>query len=480
MKRIVICYDGTWNAVTDPSSVTNVVRLGQAVRKTAKDGTAQTVYYNAGVGSGGPLDRFLGGVFGVGLRGNVKRGLAFLTLNWQPESEEEGRADEIYIFGFSRGAYSARALAGVIAAIGGIPKKEHFDKLEMIWNYYRTDPLKRTPQAKKEIRDYIHGRIVGDDQSAPPTTRPVITCLGVWDTVGSYGIPAGLGLGALARKVTSWTRGFHDNTIGPHVEYGLHAMAIDERRRAFPPTAWIIEEGKSGDRPNVEQVWFAGSHSNIGGGYRRSGLADLALIWMIARVSERTDLEFDDDYIAENFWPCAACSLYNSDRGWVLSSLRPYLRPALGKAFDDEFLKDGKKQTRKMERLNEKVHWSVIERLGRVAIVDELRNRPYAPSNLPQDLPDDVPDEGLPQDKRVAGKTPREKELIALCRREADNERTQHCALFCDLTKLKKGSSRAPFPGLSFVRDMLSAEGRRERRLRRLQEIWEMNQDKTT
>jgi uncharacterized protein (DUF2235 family) len=110
MKRLVICYDGTWNAVTNPDEVTNVVRVAQAVKSLAEDGTAQVVYYNAGVGSGGPLDQFLGGVFGVGLRNNVKRGLAFLSLNWDPE-ELPGTpdADEIYIFGFSRGAYSARA-----------------------------------------------------------------------------------------------------------------------------------------------------------------------------------------------------------------------------------------------------------------------------------------------------------------------------------------------------------------------------------
>ena len=115
MKRIVICFDGTWNAVTDPTSVTNVVRVGQAVKRFGKDDVAQVVYYNAGVGSGGPLDRLLGGVFGVGLRSNVKRGLAFLTLNWE-------YGDEIYILGFSRGAYSARALAGVLTAIDGVPK----------------------------------------------------------------------------------------------------------------------------------------------------------------------------------------------------------------------------------------------------------------------------------------------------------------------------------------------------------------------
>src|SRR5262249_58649660 len=122
MKRLVICYDGTWNAVTKPDEVTNVVRMAQAVKSVASDGVEQVVYYNAGVGSGGPLDQFLGGVFGVGLRNNVKRGLAFLSLNWDPDGN-----DEIYIFGFSRGAYSARALAGVIGSVRGIPKQKPFE-----------------------------------------------------------------------------------------------------------------------------------------------------------------------------------------------------------------------------------------------------------------------------------------------------------------------------------------------------------------
>lgn len=464
MKRLVICYDGTWNSVTDPSAVTNVVRLGQAVKKVGKGDVPQVVYYNAGVGSGGPLDRFLGGVFGVGLRANVKRGLAFLTLNWNPESEE-GPADEIYIFGFSRGAYSARALAGVIAAIEGIPKQEHFDKLERIWNYYRTDPGKRDQKMKDDIRGFIHWRPMGDDASGTAgATQPIIKCLGVWDTVGSYGVPSGLGLGALARSVTSWTRGFHDNTIGPHVEYAFHAMSIDERRRAFPETAWIIEKGM--ERKNVEQVWFAGSHSNIGGGYRRSGLADLALIWMIARVNEETGLDFDEGYVGEHFWPCAACSLYNSDRGWVLSSLRPYLRPVLDDRFPGEVLDQRKKVRRTMQRLNEKVHWSVIERLGRMAIVDESRNRKYAPSNLPKNLPNDRAPNAF-EDERVAKKTEVEARLIKACR-DAHNDRMEHCALSCEV---KTGASRGIF---DYLRNMWSAERRREQRVARLQDIWNM------
>jgi len=204
--------------------------------------------------------------------------------------------------------------------------------------------------------------------------KPIIKCLGVWDTVGSYGIPAGLGLGALARKLTSWTRGFHDNEIGDEIEYGLEAMAIDEARRSFPATAWVTR--KAEDRPGVEQVWFAGAHSNVGGGYKECGLSDLALIWMIARVRDQTGLQFDEDYIKEHFWPCAACSLYRSNRGWLISGLLPFRRP---------IPEHGKRTQEGVERLiNDKVHWSVRDRLGKVAIVDEHRYLRYAPKNLPK------------------------------------------------------------------------------------------------
>src|SRR6516225_2970885 len=118
MKRIALCLDGTWNQVLEPDEVTNVVKIAQAIKAQATDGTKQVVYCNPGVGTGDLVDRFLGGVFGRGLRNNVKRAYAFLSLNYEP-------GDEIYIFGFSRGAYTARALAGVIGA-SGILKKEEF------------------------------------------------------------------------------------------------------------------------------------------------------------------------------------------------------------------------------------------------------------------------------------------------------------------------------------------------------------------
>jgi uncharacterized protein (DUF2235 family) len=432
MKRIVICYDGTWNALANPEEVTNVVRVAQAIRSVSSDGITQMVYYNAGVGNGGPIDRLLGGVFGAGLRDSVKRGLAFLALNWDPEEPGNPVADEIYIFGFSRGAYSARALAGVIGAIQGIPRQSSFDRLETVWNYYRGGEDERA-RRRAEIDELIY--------PMPPEKKPIIKCVAVWDTVGRYGIPAGLGLGALARHATAWTHGFRDNMIGDHIAFGLHAMAIDEWRRSFSATAWVTD--KDEDRPGVEQVWFAGAHSNIGGGYRRAGLSDLALIWMIARVDELTDLEFDDEYIQAHFWPCAACSLYRSNRG-LLGGVHRYLRPipqgirGVGAAVV---------ATPKKERiLNAKVHWSVKDRLGRVALVDETRYRKYRPGNVPEHV-------------EVAAATKRELELVELCRGVA-HKRRNDCALYGD----------PPQPEVGWRGWW---RGWRTRRLRRLRESWQ-------
>jgi len=438
LKRIVICYDGTWNALTNPDEVTNVVRVAQAVMPVSSDGIHQVVYYNAGVGSGGPIDRFLGGVFGAGLRDNVKRGLAFLSLNWEaPEFDEP--ADEIYIFGFSRGAYTARALAGVIYAIGGIPKQASFDQLEKVWNHYRMSKEQR--EADKENIDGLIWKMPKDGKP------PIIKCVAVWDTVGSYGIPTGFGFSGLARKLTAWTRGFRDNEIGPHIEHGLHAMAIDERRRAFTATAWVNKPGE--DRQNVEQVWFAGADLNVGGGYKQAGLSDHALIWMIARTHERTQLEFDTDYIAEHFWPCSACSLFRSYRGWVLDRLRPYVRPiSTGVRVAKELMGQDASTDR---IINPKVHWSVKERIGKLALVDETKYRRYSPKNLPKEYP-------------TAEKSEFEQKLIDLC--EAYRERAKSDKNLTD-------EERARIVHCVLHREVIRREqGWRGRRLRQLREEW--------
>jgi hypothetical protein len=417
MKRMVLCFDGTWNAVRDPAEATNVVKFANALSVTSQDGLSQIVYYNSGVGSGGPIDRFLGGVFGAGLRNNVKRGLAFLALNY-----DEG--DEIYIFGFSRGAYTARALAGVIG-VAGIPLD--FSRSEIHWNCYRDltkinlELSKLKPRSRKAQQlSAKHDELQKKLEELSRYRGMPIQCVAVWDTVGSYGIPGGPG-----RALTSWTYGFRDTQLSERVKIGLHAVAIDETRRPFAPTFWT-GEAIPPQGQDVEQVWFAGAHSNVGGGYENCGLSDLALAWMIARVSEKTKLKFNEEYLAEELWPCSACTLYRSGRGWLLSSVRPYVRSVLPRRTRSRLARmmsilGGRlapRESRDNERVNEQVHWSVLERRAwPVVLVEGIKNRKYAPRNLP------------PTVEQVAKPSKEELRLIALIRARKTRNGRERCSL---------------------------------------------------
>ena len=431
MKRIVLCFDGTWNTLANPDEVTNVVRVGQALKSVAADGVPQVVYYNSGVGSGGPIDQFLGGVFGVGVKGNVKRGLTFLSFNYDSGEKPEDPPDEIYIFGFSRGAYTARALAGVIGAIGGIPIVSKFGEAEKYWTHYRKK--QKTEKDKADIKKNLY---------PVPGSGKLIKCVAVWDTVGSYGIPAGAGFSGLARWLTSWTRNFRDNEIGKHIEYGFHAMAIDERRRAFSATAWVPRQKNDGKEdpekgqlpePKVEQVWFAGAHANVGGGYAQTGLSDQALIWMMARVQQQTGLEFDEDYIRDNFLPCSACSAYRSYKGWWVSSIWPSIRivPKVVK----NVVSMGGPASSNGAILDGRVHWSVKERLKRVSLVDQDRYEEYLPKNLPDNADDIV----WTEKKSGNEQEDLETRLVELCHSNRDHERRKTCALYRDLQEIDRG-----------------------------------------
>ncbi len=406
MKRIVLCFDGTWNAVVNPKTVTNVVRLANLVAIQGKDKVEQVTYYNSGVGSGGFVDRFIGGAFGAGLKGNVKRGIAFLALNYDKD-------DEIYLFGFSRGAYTARAVGGVIGA-AGLPAdisrtEEHwqlYQKLAKL-RYQAGRYPKKSENRKKYDReaDAILAEI--KKISAFHGADIPIRCVGVWDTVGAYGIPSGLANGFVPRIFTYWTHGFRDTRIGKKVDLGLHAVAIDEMRKPFTPTFWTLRTDRALEgTQEVEQVWFPGVHSNIGGGYDSTGLSDTALAWMLGRVQERTPLRFDEEEILKTVWPCSADTLYRSatrpafmKRRQVLPGSFPLVRSRLRR-----LRRWWKGQETKVEisRVNEKLHWSVGERCQcAVALVDGLGNRKYAPANL------------TPKAKEIARITELEAKLLA-------------------------------------------------------------------
>ncbi len=429
MKRLVLLFDGTWNTLANPDEATNVVRVGQAVKAFGSDGVPQIVYYNSGVGSGGKVDQILGGVFGAGVRSNVQRGLTFLSFNYDDGTPDvdgapRGEPDEIYIFGFSRGAYTARALAGVIGAIGGIPKVSNFGEVEKLWAHYRKSEKGREKHKRKfNVDDKVY---------PPPPSGKLIKCVAVWDTVGSYGIPGGIGFGGLARWLTSWTRNFSDNHIGRRIEYGFHAMAIDERRRAFSATAWVPRIRPPDapppkiPEPVVEQVWFAGAHANVGGGYAQTGLSDQALVWMMARVQDSTSLQFDEEYIQKHFFPCAACSAFRSYKGWWFSTLWPAIRSIPKHLREVSSTRSVLTAPGQGEIIDGRAHWSVKERLGRLCLVDESRYDTYAPKNL-VDM----------KDSDYTVRAGSEDRIVRRCQVSTGNEKKEKCALHCDLTKME-------------------------------------------
>jgi uncharacterized protein (DUF2235 family) len=174
-KRLIICCDGTWNWPDQKGNPTNVVKMVRAIRPADDHGVPQIVFYDTGVGTGNLLDRIAGGLFGVGLAENVKQTYGFIVDNYQP-------GDELFLFGFSRGAHTVRSLSGLVGLIGLIPK-QHMDEFLSAWAYYRTPPQERTEAQRREFL----ARFPEDAQ--PRKTR--IDFIGVWDTVGTMGIPTG-------------------------------------------------------------------------------------------------------------------------------------------------------------------------------------------------------------------------------------------------------------------------------------------------
>jgi hypothetical protein len=185
----------------------------------------------------------------------------------------------------------------------------------------RSHPEAASSAERAAIDDYVAAGSSFHD------TRTV-KCVAVWDTVGSYGIPAGLGLAPLARYFALLTLGFHDTSFGDHVEVGLHAVAVDEHRRPFVPTFWTIPRGKK-PKGHVEQTWFAGSHCNVGGGYPDAGLSDQALVWMIARLQALTGLEFDIDAVKAGTRPNISGAIVDSTKGWPIDHTFPHYRMIL-------------------------------------------------------------------------------------------------------------------------------------------------------
>lgn len=281
MKRIVMCADGTWNLrdQIDKKSgkrcPTNVTKVARAVRPRAHDGTDQVVYYYDGLGTGGGMDKVTGGAFGHGMEENIRNLYRFLVYNYNEN-------DELYFFGFSRGAFTVRSLAGFLRLIGLLQKDDDYYVPEF-YHCYETNKGPGTPEWERASHN------VKDTRPCPP-----IRFIGVWDTVGALGAP-----GLIGQLFNRGKYKYHDVGLHDAIQNAAHALAIDERRRPFAPNIWLKPAAWSG---KLEQAWFPGVHSNVGGGYRPDGLANEALHWIVEKAAD-LGLEFDEKYL-EPFLPC--------------------------------------------------------------------------------------------------------------------------------------------------------------------------------
>jgi hypothetical protein len=366
-KRLVLCLDGTWNS-DDGEKITNIVRIRDLIDPEfqSPDGSEiwqQRVFYHTGVGTGlTQKDKVFGGATGAGLDENVRHAYRYLSDHYEP-------GIEIFIFGFSRGAFTARSVAGYLGSSGLLrPENCTRQTEERAWKFYRTPPNKRFPRESRDLAELCF-----------PDVR--VRLLGVFDTVGALGIPVELFVKGNRKRFA-----FHDVTLGSNVDYALHAVSIDEKRGPFGASLWQYPNHRSFEW--VEQVWFPGVHSNVGGGYPNYGLSNVTLKWMLSRIEAKGlglrflpnwKIDVIDDplepmnesrtalYTYSKFYPLIRVINQSGSRlpaGARLSALPPHARP-----------------------LGEMLHWTALYRL-KVALERSGTVSDYNPINVDAALRD--------------------------------------------------------------------------------------------
>ena len=375
-KKLVVCCDGTWN---DDQDNTNVCKIRNAVARVDEGGVEQRVFYDAGVGTDWS-NRLGGGTLGIGLSKNVRDAYEFLVRN-----HEDG--DEIFGFGFSRGAYTVRSLCGFLKVVELLRDPDP-KLIERAYGYYKLSKEERPGSP-------LHRELPGLARR-----RVTVRFLGVFDTVGALGVPF-----PWLKKLNDRRVQFHDTRLSDIIECACQAVAIDERRDPYRPTLWtagpkkvVRADGTEVD-PVVLQVWFPGAHSDVGGGYDESkmgaeerGYAAVPLHWMMDRARE-CGLAFRGDDPAVTARPNPAGRIHDSFTwGWKLFhglswSISAYDRPigndqrkatarARGEGWDEE----------RDAACAEMIHACVFDRIEGAAAAKLARDqRPYAPPSLVAD-----------------------------------------------------------------------------------------------
>jgi uncharacterized protein (DUF2235 family) len=401
----VVCCDGTWNT---PRTGTNIFRTYGFLRKQlgdpaelsqktgvttctgrAADGSDVLLFYDQGIGTQW-FDRLVGGAAGVGLSDNVRDAYYFLAQNFVPGSD-------IYVFGFSRGAYTARSLCGFIKAAGLLERPSMKDVWRAYIDLYAT-PSRVVAQPRGFNPDRIRswfvekagdavGKLGGPDVAKLPRHAGVtIRFIGVYDTVGALGVPL-----PAAMFVNEPIVGFHDTTLGDIVQHAVQALAVDEKRGPYTPTLWteaanaVVPAGQS-----VLQAWFPGVHSDVGGGYADKGIGDITWDFMM-RQAAANGLVVDPARSTPSLTLQPLPVQHDSfDEAWQTLSKKLNLIPEGVRTVGPTMLGPRGETLTVATRVC--LHPSLVNRVGQrcVTIVDEAKNirrdDEYRPSNVKADV----------------------------------------------------------------------------------------------
>jgi uncharacterized protein (DUF2235 family) len=404
---------GKWGQRGRLQNPSNVTRIARAISAEDDVHHPQVVYYQAGIGTGiGLASQILGGGTGLGLEENIREAYSFLASNYRERDEEERKIvppDSIFLVGFSRGAYTARSIAGLIGALGLLkkPAMAHFYEIFSDWihagdNSYTPlffdsylsrhknemkmeGPSLKLARDRTRIDQYLQEYFT-KLECMNLTQEVRINCIGVFDTVGSLGVPVNPVIQALLPFLPSYVRDYRwfDTRIDSHIDNAFHALALDERRYPFSPTLW---ESRPGCHTKLKQVWFPGSHSNVGGSYEDTGIADITLAWMMDQLAGNTThhpdgfehrdwIKFDDDYLSQ-WTDCdqdpSEKTTRNIYKGWAMGKLYNscYFPTSLGGTrtrepgrYHGTFYETGKVDSgRLLERTEERMHASVRARI---------------------------------------------------------------------------------------------------------------------
>ncbi|KAG1769175.1 hypothetical protein EDD22DRAFT_1048164 [Suillus occidentalis] len=294
-KRIIVCCDGTWQdgeIVKECWMQTNILKLSRALElEDQRSGVPipQVVYYQCGIGASQNFySQYVDGATGESLCEKVQEAYAFIAQNYRP-------GDEIFLFGFSRGAYTVRMVAMFIGAIGVLDRTDmdHFASIFVAYQKLgkETDP-REIEKLETSLNKWTSPDSRGKRRANSDNDSFSIKCVGVFDTVGSVGLPEEL---THKSPSTKSIFGFPNNELGEHIERAYHALAINETRLDFNCCKFTQTEGGRRKGQILKQCWFSGEHSDIGGGWKDHDLSDITLAWMVANIGDM--LSIDIGYI---------------------------------------------------------------------------------------------------------------------------------------------------------------------------------------